>query len=115
MNVNQLLEEHAVICGGARSIMQAKNHDYTDGSQDLFKNFRSAEMVGVLTSKGILVRLLDKISRLNTLSSGKELQVGDEKLVDTIRDAINYLILFKVLIDEEATPVGVPAEALLDG
>jgi len=75
-------------------ILEAKNHDYSKGD-DEFRNFK---MIGVLTDRisvedGILVRISDKIARIANLMDGTQGRVLDEKLEDTIRDAINYLVI----------------------
>lgn len=67
-------------------MMERKNADYGADS-DPFKNFRKYEELG------ILVRLSDKISRLETLLH-KDPSVTGEKELDTIQDAINYLALY---------------------
>lgn len=57
----------------------SKNHDY--GSNNILR-------FGVL---GIIVRLGDKLARLETLIESTNLVV-DEKIEDTIEDAINYCV-----------------------
>lgn len=72
-------------------IIKSKNADYA-GSSDPWKNFRSAEVVGVSLERAILVRILDKLARVGNLL-GKENQVKDESIEDTILDAANYLLI----------------------
>jgi len=72
-------------------IIVAKNKDYAN-STNPFRNFESASIVGVSPDRAILVRVLDKLSRIsNCLNS--EVAVRDETVDDTIIDAINYLAI----------------------
>ena len=71
-----------------------KNHDYGGSNNDPFANFRNSTIAGVSVERGILVRLMDKMSRISTLLD-KEAKVKDEAVDDTIDDAINYLAILK--------------------
>ena len=73
------------------AISKAKNADYC-GDTDPFGNFKNSTIAGVPVSRGLMVRIMDKISRLSVLDGG-EGQVEDEKVDDTIDDAINYLAI----------------------
>lgn len=73
-------------------ILKKKNHDYSGDRDELF-NFKLVEQLGILsTEKGILVRMVDKISRLSTLLD-KEAHVADESIQDTLDDLINYAVI----------------------
>lgn len=74
-------------------IIKLKNADYANSS-DPFKNFKSAEIIGLSVERAILVRVLDKITRISNLLS-KEADVKEESLEDTLLDAINYLAILK--------------------
>ena len=54
------------------------------------------------TEKGILVRMLDKMSRLSSFTDSGEFMVEDEKLQDTIIDMINYSILLYAYIQSKS-------------
>ena len=71
-----------------------KNHDYGGSNNDPYANFRNSTIAGVSVERGILVRLMDKMSRISTLLD-KEALVKDEAVDDTIDDAINYLAILK--------------------
>jgi hypothetical protein len=75
-----------------------KNNDYGGSNNDPFANFRNSTIAGVSVEKGILVRLMDKMSRISTLLD-KEAMVKDESITDTIEDAINYLAIMKAYIN----------------
>jgi hypothetical protein len=77
-------------------IIRAKNQDY-GGTVDPFKNFRGSLIVGVPIERGILVRILDKITRASNLID-RPPAVVDEKIEDTILDAINYLAIMMVFL-----------------
>jgi hypothetical protein len=77
-----------------------KNQDYAN-SENPFKNFESAYVVGVSIDRAILVRVLDKLSRISNLLE-KEAEVKDEKLEDTILDCINYLSILKAHLESQA-------------
>ena len=72
-----------------------KNADYAS-VKDPFKNFRMSEMVGVEPMRAIMVRMMDKMSRISTLLD-KSPDVKDERLEDTIHDLINYSAILKAL------------------
>ena len=84
--------------------MVRKNSDYSwwEQSENPFKNFELVEQLGITTtSKGILVRICDKMSRIASLMDN-EAKVGDESQIDTCIDGANYfLILALRLIDEK--------------
>ena len=71
-------------------LLKKKNNDYAT-DKDPFRNFRFSEIAGVPVEKGIMVRMLDKMSRVsNLLENGKEAQVRDESIEDTLLDICNY-------------------------
>lgn len=82
-----LYAKHEEICRGAVELMVKKNHDYAC-EDDPYRNFRT---FGTL---GVLVRLSDKLSRLRSFEENGSFAVEDEKLLDTVRDAINYLVIY---------------------
>lgn len=82
-----LYEGHSLLCNDALDLMMRKNEDYACKS-DPYRNFRT---FGTL---GVLVRLSDKLSRLRSFEENNTFAVEDEKLVDTIQDAINYLVIY---------------------
>lgn len=93
-----LLTLHSSVTDKAREIMTAKNHDYAHEG-DVFRNFRR---YGTL---GVLVRLSDKLARLDSFEENKEFAVADEKLVDTIVDIVNYAVIYYAMKGEEKPKV----------
>ena len=98
MTSTDLIALHKETCDKARSIMESKNHDYTDGSVDPFANFRTSEILGIPAELGVLVRVLDKMKRIQTFVNKGTLAVKNESVNDAIEDAINYFILLKGII-----------------
>lgn len=80
-------------------IVGRKNDDYA-GEDNPFRNFMSAEIVGVSPDRAILVRVLDKLSRVSNLL-GKQASVKDEAIEDTLIDAINYLAILKAYLEDK--------------
>lgn len=77
--------------------VKRKNGDYTERSGDSpFENFEySADLAGVETERGILVRMGDKMMRLRSLI-GNEPLVRDESFVDTAEDLAAYAIILAI-------------------
>ena len=75
-----------------------KNHDYAQDTDPL-SNFRKCEAFGVPAFKGVLVRLSDKFSRVEQLTSGK--QPKNESLRDSLVDAAVYSLIAVLLLDEQ--------------
>lgn len=96
MNREQFLKAARDTFDEAQSILDKKNSDYALAS-DPFKNFRNAEAVGVSLERGILVRMMDKMSRLGILVDNSEGNaVKDESIDDTLLDIINYAAIIRV-------------------
>lgn len=84
-----------------KDILFKKNNDYTGNNSDPFFNLRRAERIGLPAWKGTLIRLLDKMARLETFASKQEFKVDGENFEDTIKDAANYLFLVLELYKEQ--------------
>ena len=95
MNREELLKLHEELCEEALNLMKRKNHDYA-GNKGVqpFANFERCEAMGICaTEQGMLVRIVDKLSRLSTFVSCGKLQVENESYKDAIVDIINYCVL----------------------
>lgn len=92
MNLIESMEATFARCA---SIARKKNADYA-GQGDQFANFKAAPALlsGVSVEKGILVRLTDKLKRIDNLLT-HDAYVTEESMSDTIEDAINYLAILK--------------------
>jgi len=88
----KLLRKHEELCLRARKIMEEKNQDY-GADADPFRNFRA------FGAFGILVRLSDKLARTRTYLERGDFKVKDEKIDDTLLDALNYVILLATFLE----------------
>lgn len=79
-------------------IAKKKNNDYAgEATTDPYKNLRGSEFVGVSPDRAILVRMMDKMSRISNLLS-QENAVKDESIEDSLNDMINYSAILKSYI-----------------
>ncbi len=109
MKPEDYLKRHKELTAMMYEISRRKNSDYTAGSVDAFANFKLVEKLGITSAEiGFLTRMTDKISRLAGLSSGKEVEVKDEKYTDTLLDLANYCLLFCIFLEERNKVVSGP-------
>jgi hypothetical protein len=99
MTREELFELHHKLCTEALTVMERKNRDY-GADDDPFRNFRQ---FGPL---GILVRLSDKLSRMQTYVERGHF-VSDETFEETARDAINYVILLVGILHDTGRMAGI--------
>lgn len=78
------VEIHKSICDKLNDTYKVKNADYGDS----FARVRREE-----GQTAILVRLKDKLYRLETLLHGAEIRVNDESIDDTLVDLANYCLM----------------------
>lgn len=83
-NETLIIEKHKELCDRIHETCVAKNHDYGNSVNKLYDEF------GLIS---YIVRINDKVNRLNTLVKTKERQVQDEKITDTLLDLANYALL----------------------
>src|SRR3990167_105116 len=74
---------------------RAKNHDYAGGNylSDLIASNRA----GIPAWKNALLRIQQKMSRLESFAKQGEFKVTDEKLEDTAKDICVYSIIMLML------------------
>ena len=75
-----------------RELTLKKRAGYSPGA-DPFANFRQSTMFGVDPVKGILVRVMDKLSRVASLLDNPDNDKIGESLRDNLLDAGNYLLI----------------------
>lgn len=101
MNREEYFKFHKEFCDKMYQICINKNNDYA-GDTNPFSNFEKAEILGICSNEaGILVRIMDKISRIITFINKGELLVKDESVTDSILDACNYFILLAGYIESK--------------
>jgi len=97
---DELLTLQSNTFGRCQLILKAKNADYCHGD-DPYKNFRSSQILGISPIHGILMRVMDKIERINTFATKGSLEVQNESFVDSCEDIINYMVLIKGFVASE--------------
>lgn len=86
-------------------LLKKKNSDYSGNNLDFLHNFKNG-IHSVSPSNAVMVRLSDKINRLSNLMKDYcVIECPDEKIEDTIKDAINYLIILLALEKEKSDEV----------
>lgn len=106
MDRTQLLAHVTGLYKAALGTMERKNGDYAQ-SDNSFENFiEAAAIAGTSPQQQILGRLGDKIIRIKNVTKNKDAHV-DERLQDTVEDAINYLALFHAYLSAHGQKEGV--------
>ena len=77
------------------AIHRAKNSDYGE-SYNL-----APQLLRIPAHVGLLVRMTDKLARACRLAQGREAEVKDEALVDTLMDLANYAVLAILTLERE--------------
>jgi len=101
MNREELYELHRNLTGHALDLMYKKNIDYASEDDNPFGNLVGSVVVGVDPKRGVLVRCIDKFSRISSFIKNGELKVTDEGVQDSIIDVINYMVLLAGMIITE--------------
>ena len=83
--------------------LRRKNADYTGGKSEFFNFEKSADVANVSVGKSIIVRMMDKMTRMSSLLE-REAQVKDEKIEDTIKDLIGYAIILLAYLEYVSEP-----------
>lgn len=90
------------ILDNMQKVYEAKDSDYSATGLPM-GNLRKCEDAGIDAWRGCLVRIGDKMSRLENFLKEKEYLVISEKAEDTIIDLANYAILCSSLLEEQKT------------
>lgn len=83
-----------------KTIVKAKNRDYTSGSGDALYNLRGASQLGLTPMHGLALRMGDKFNRLQTFIKTGSLAVKGEGASDVFKDLIGYSLMGLALLDE---------------
>lgn len=90
----KLLHIHKEMCQRSRVILAVKNQDYAQ-QHDPLKNFKAADFLEVDPGIGLLLRVMDKVSRLHSYWQSGELKA--ESVDDAEEDIMNYMVLHRGL------------------
>jgi len=103
MTGKEFIEYHKTVVAKMNDIVRAKNQDYSGGGDcDAFNNFTMVEKKGTCsTEAGFLVRMEDKMMRINNLIKNGSAAVKDESIRDTLMDLANYSILMMGYIESK--------------
>lgn len=87
-------------------VLNQRSLKYTGTGDPFARVYESAEIADVTPVQGIMTRFGDKIGRLKLilrqeLVDGAAATAEDESLADTLHDAINYLVILKLLLDSD--------------
>ena len=102
MNREKMSKQFDVWAEMMRKVMLVKNKDY-GMSDDPLANLRAVEMVGITIDHGIVIRMMDKMSRLCSFYEKGHFAVEDETLDDTLIDLCNYAFLHWIARTEKET------------
>jgi len=99
-----LVQLHQHLCQKACGIMTAKNDDYAnpEHTADPFANFRASLTFDIEPELALLIRVQDKLKRLQSFVTRGDLKVTDESWQDACLDVINYMVLCAGLLTERA-------------
>ncbi len=95
MSQNNRIEQFETVQNEGKELFRKKNQDYGDA----FATYGTV---------GVLVRLGDKIHRLQSITSKGINLVEDEKLRDTLLDLHNYAAMAIMLLDSPPEPHNLP-------
>jgi hypothetical protein len=95
--IELFISDSEKVLNSCLELIKKKNHDYAEDS-DIFSNFDfAAKTSGVSASQALMAIVGVKISRLSQLvGNGKE--PVNEKIDDTIKDVINYMLLLRGIL-----------------
>lgn len=105
MNREQFIEFHRQLTDRALAISCKKNHDYcgTQVEDNPFANLQLVEKMGICSTEvGLLCRISDKLSRINSFLQQGVLLVEDESVSDTVLDALYTILLAAVIEDRRS-------------
>ena len=83
-----------------KMLHDAKNHDYAT-QENPYKNLEKVLSIGIEPWRGIVIRLMDKFSRLEEYCVKGELAIKSEGIEDTFKDIANYSILAMILFRKD--------------
>lgn len=76
-------------------IHNVKNHDYSGG--EYLSDIIASKRMGIVPWKNALLRMQQKMSRMESFAKQEELKVKDESVEDTLKDMAVYSLLCLLL------------------
>lgn len=99
MTKKEYLQFHKEFTEEMIRVSVLKNSDYTGTTDDPFANLKACEVSSICsTEQGVMVRMTDKMARINSFIQKGELLVKDESVADTLLDLSNYCALLAAYI-----------------
>lgn len=86
------IEKHKLICQKLNAIYKFENEDYGDSFGKSYKEY------GLTMS---CMRLEDKLNKLKSLNSSKNVKITGKSIEDTLMDLANYAIMTLIELDGE--------------
>jgi hypothetical protein len=99
-----LIDLHKSMTDRCLSTMIAKNNDYAnpEHARNPFANFDASRVFGIHPAMGVLLRVQDKLKRIESFVRNGELSVSEESWMDSCEDVINYMVLMAAILKREA-------------
>ena len=99
-----LIALHKQMTSNCLDIMIKKNNDYAnpEHAKNPFANFDASSVFGIHPAMGVLLRVQDKLKRIESFVRNGDLSVTEESWMDSCEDVINYMVLIAGLLQRES-------------
>lgn len=84
MQTTNKYKRHEEICKKLNEVYMQKNRAYGDSFSETYRK------LGIISA---VTRMTDKMNRIQNLSVNKNIEKGDESLIDSCLDLANYAIM----------------------
>ena len=91
MQTTNKYKRHEEICKRLNEVYMQKNRAYGDSFSETYRK------LGVISA---VTRMTDKMNRIQNLSVNKNIDKGDESLIDSCLDLANYAIMTVMEIEK---------------
>ncbi len=99
-----LVDLHEEMTSRCLETMIKKNNDYAnpEHANNPFANFDASRVFGIHPAMGILLRVQDKLKRIESFVRNGNLSVSEESWMDSCEDVINYMVLIAAILKRES-------------
>ena len=99
-----LIDLHREMTERCSEVMIRKNNDYAnpEHAKNPFANFDASHVFGIHPAIGILLRVQDKLKRIESFVRNGDLSVSEESWMDSCEDVINYMVLIAGILKRES-------------